>query len=57
MEDKTTFELANRLNQIMIERNKLDMEHNAIVEELKKRFPSLKDDENLKLIKIKEGGK
>lgn len=55
MQDKTIFELVTRLNQIMIERNKLDMEHNEIVEELHKRMPHLKDNEDIKLIKsVKE---
>ena len=46
----TTKELAERLNQIMVEQyrlemkiNELDREHNEIVYELWKRFPHLKD--------------
>lgn len=51
MKDKTTYELVMRINLIMIERNKLDIEHNEIVKELQRRYPQLKDDENIQLIK------
>ena len=54
MKDKTTKELADRLNSIMIERNKLDLEYNRIVKELHSRIPSLKDDPNLELKKVKK---
>lgn len=54
MKDKTTKELADRLNAIMIERNKLDLEHNRIVKELHSRMPHLKKDPNLELKKVKE---
>lgn len=54
MKDKTTKELADRLNAIMIEKNKLDLEYNRIVKELWERIPSLKDDVNLELKKVKE---
>lgn len=54
MQDKTTYELVMRINQIMIERNKLDIEHNEIVKELQKRYPQLKDDENIQLIRRKD---
>ena len=37
---------------IMVERNKLDLEHNRIVEELHSRIPSLKGDKNLELKKV-----
>lgn len=53
MEDKTTYQLVMRLNQIMYERDKLDIEHNRIVKELQRRMPQLKDDENIKLIRRK----
>lgn len=52
MKDKTTKELADRLNGIMIERNKLDLEYNQIVKELWDRIPSLKNDPNLELKKV-----
>ena len=51
MQDKTIYELVMRLNQIMVERYNLDIEHNKIVEELHRRLPQLKNDENIKLIK------
>jgi hypothetical protein len=54
MENKTTYQLVMRLNQIMYERDKLDIEHNRIVKELQRRMPQLKNDENIKLIKRKE---
>ena len=47
MKEKTLLELANRLNEIEVERNKLDLEYNMIVNELWNRIPSLKDDVNL----------
>ena len=54
MEDKTIYELVMRLNQLMIERNKIDIEHNEIVKELHRRMPHLKNDENIKLIRRKD---
>ena len=51
MENKSIYELVMRLNQIMVERYNLDIEHNKIVEELHRRLPQLKNDENIKLIK------
>ena len=53
LENKSIRELADRLNHIMVERDKLYMEYAEILEELYKRLPNLKDDENLKLKKIK----
>ena len=53
LENKTIQELADRLNKIMVERDKLYIEYNQIIEELCERLPHLKDDENLKLKKIK----
>ena len=63
MKDKTIFELASRLNEIMVERNKLDLkvmqldkEYDDIVYELWERLPHLKEDENIQLkrrIKVK----
>ena len=54
MQDKSTYELVMRINQLIKERDKIDIEHNEIVKELKRRMPQLKDDENIKLIKRKE---
>ena len=53
LESKSIQELASRLNQIMVERDNLYIEYSQILEELCKRLPNLKDDENLKLKKIK----
>jgi hypothetical protein len=53
LEEKTIQELADRLNKIMVERDKLYIEYSQILEELCKRLPNLKDNEDLKLKKIK----
>lgn len=52
LENKSIRELADRLNQIKVERDNLYIEYSQILEELCKRLPNLKDDENLKLKKI-----
>ena len=51
-------DLAHRLNQIRVEQQNLDLEHNAIINELWKRIPSLKTDCNIqpKPIQKKIGG-
>ena len=54
LENKSIRELADRLNHIMVERDRLYIEYSEILEELYKRLPNLKDDENLKLKKIKK---
>lgn len=54
LEDKSVYELVMRLNELIRERNKIDIEHNEIVQELQRRMPHLKDDENIQLIKRKE---
>lgn len=54
LENKSIRELADRLNHIMVERDNLYIEYAEILEELYKRLPNLKDDENLKLKKIKK---
>ena len=54
---QSTLVLANRLNQISKEIQKLEIEHNSIVNEIKSRLPKLKDDKNLEekvLKKVKE---
>lgn len=53
LENKSIRELADRLNEIMVERDRLYMEYAEILEELYKRLPNLKDDKNLELKKIK----
>ena len=47
MRDKTIRELADRLNQIRVEKNNLDIEYNEIIYELWKRIPDLQNDVNL----------
>ena len=54
MKEKTILELANRLNEIEIERNKLDLEYNMIVNELWQRIPSLKEDVNLQKKRVRK---
>lgn len=54
LEKKSIRELAERLNQIMVERNELYMEYDRILEELCKRLPNLRDNDDLKLKKIKD---
>lgn len=51
---ESVFNLANRLNQIELERQKLDMEHNRIVRELWERIPSLKNEEDIQLKVLKK---
>ena len=54
MKNMTILQLVYRLNDIMVEQNKLEIksmelekEYNEIVYELWGRIPSLKDDENI----------
>ena len=54
MRNMTILQLVYRLNDIMVEQNKLEIksmelekEYNEIVYELWGRIPSLKDDENI----------
>ena len=47
MKDKSTLQLASRLNQIMREQENLEIEYNKIVNELWQRIPKLKDDVNI----------
>ena len=57
LHNQSTLVLANRLNQISKEIQKLEIEHNSIVNEIKSRLPKLKDDKNLEekvLKKVKE---
>ena len=54
---ETVFDLVNRLNQIEVEKQKLDLEYNKIVQELWDRIPSLKSDENIQPKVIKRGVK
>ena len=43
LKEKSVYDLAMRLNMIMVEQQKLDLEHNAIVQELWDRIPSVKE--------------
>ena len=45
---ETTYALATRINQIDYEIRQLEIEHNRIVSELSRRYPHLKNDENLR---------
>ena len=47
MKDRELFELVQRLNEIMVLRNQLDIEYNQIVERLWEKVPSLKEDVNV----------
>ena len=47
LHNQTILSLANRLNEITREIQDLELEHNRIVHELKRRLPKLKDDKNL----------
>lgn len=50
LKEKSIFELATRLNEIMKEQNQLDTEYNSIVRILWERIPSLKEDANIQPI-------
>lgn len=54
MKNKTTLELAYRINQIEKEINDLSIEYNIIVEELKRRMPKLENDVNLQKKKVRK---
>lgn len=57
MKEKTTKELAMRLNEIQKELDTLQIEYNRIVKELWDRIPTTKTDENIQMknrIKTKE---
>ena len=43
LKSKSVYELAMRLNYIMVEQQQLDLEHNRIVQELWDRIPSVKE--------------
>lgn len=43
LKEKSVYDLAMRLNMIMVEQQQLDLEHNAIVQELWNRIPSIKE--------------
>lgn len=47
MKEKSTLELANRMNEIEIEINNLEIEYNKIVHILHDRMPHLKEDVNI----------
>lgn len=48
LKEMSVYDLAMRLNMIMVEQQQLDLEHNAIVMELWDRIPSLTNDANIK---------
>lgn len=43
LKEKSVYDLAMRLNMIMVEQQRLDLEYNAIVQELWDRIPSVKN--------------
>lgn len=43
LKEKSVYDLAMRLNMIMVEQYRLDLEYNTIVQELWDRIPSVKD--------------
>ena len=47
MNKDKVFELVNRLNEIRVEQQKLELEYNKIVKELWNMIPSLKNDPNI----------
>ena len=49
MKNKTLMDLAIRLNELEIARNRIDLEYNKIIHELRRRNPNFKDDVNLQL--------
>lgn len=52
MKNKTTLQLACRLNEIEQEIYNLNIEYNSIVQELWNRIPGLKDDVNIQKKKL-----
>ena len=53
MKNRTTLELAYRMNEIEKEINELSIEYNIIIEELKRRMPKLENDVNLQKKKVR----
>lgn len=47
LHNQSTLVLANRLNEIAIEIQNLEIERNRVVREIKRRLPHLQNDENL----------
>lgn len=43
IKNMSVYDLAMRLNMIMVEQQRLDLEHNLIVKELWDRIPSIKE--------------
>jgi hypothetical protein len=54
MKNRTTLELAYRMNEIEKEINELSIEYNIIIEELKRRMPKLENDVNLQKKKVRK---
>lgn len=57
LKEMTLIDLANRLNEIDREKQKLDIEYNQIIYELWDRIPTLKENENTQPKVIKKGVK
>ena len=54
MKNRTTLQLAYRMNEIEKEINELSVEYNIIIEELKRRMPKLENDVNLEKKKVRK---
>lgn len=54
MKNRTTLQLAYRMNEIEKEINELSIEYNIIIEELKRRMPKLENDVNLEKKKVRK---
>ena len=54
MKNRTTLELAYRMNEIEKEINDLSIEYNQIVKEIQRRNPNLENDVNLQKKKVRK---
>lgn len=52
MQQKSTLELAKRFNEIMVEMDRLEIEHELIVKELWRRYPHLQDNVDIQPKKL-----
>lgn len=48
IQDESTLKLANRLNELEVLMNNLELERLMIIKELERRYPTLQNDDNLK---------
>lgn len=54
MKNRTTLQLAYRMNEIEKEINELSIEYNQIVKEIQRRNPNLENDVNLQKKKVRK---